>query len=122
MTHRTLTLALAAGVTLAIAGQATAHAHLMSARPAAGGTVTTAPTELDLGFSEGVTLRFTGVTVTGPAAAVPTGAARLGPPGDTALVVPLKGPLAPGLYTVEWHALATDGHKTEGRYTFTISP
>ena len=35
-----------------------AHAHLKSATPAMGGTVATAPTELDLKFTEGVNLKL----------------------------------------------------------------
>ncbi len=88
-----------------------------------GGTVATAPSELHLSFSEGVNSTFTGVKVTGPDhAVVATEKAKLGPDGDTALVVPLTGPLSAGSYKVDWHALATDGHKTEGSYTFTIKP
>ena len=40
--------------------------------------------------------------------------------GDTVLAVPLK-PLPPGVYTVSWHATATDTHKTEGKFTFTVT-
>ncbi len=107
----------------AAATPALAHAHLTAATPAAGGTVPTTPTELDLAFSEGLNLPFTGVKVTGPAgAAVATGKAALGPGGDTTLVVPVAGPLAPGSYTVAWHALSKDGHRTSGTYTFTVKP
>ena len=106
-----------------ISAPAFAHAHLKSATPAIGSIVATAPTELDLKFSEGLNLRFTGVKVTGPAkAAVATGEAALGAGDDTTLVVPVPDPLAPGSYTVAWHALSTDGHKTSGTYTFTIKP
>ncbi len=38
------------------------------------------------------------------------------------LVVPVIGALETGTYKVDWHALATDGHKTDGSYTFTIKP
>ncbi len=31
------------------------------------------------------------------------------------LVVPLDGPLGAGAYTVDWHSLSTDGHKTSGQ-------
>ncbi len=114
---------LAVALTLAAAGPALAHAHLTSAVPAAGGTVAAPPSELDLSFSEGVNPKFTGLALTGPAGdAVPTGAAKLGTGGDTALVVPVTGPLAAGTYKVRWHALATDGHKTDGSYTFTVKP
>jgi methionine-rich copper-binding protein CopC len=37
-------------------------------------------------------------------------------------MVPLSETLAPGAYTVEWHALSADGHKTNGAFTFTVKP
>ena len=107
---------------LVLTGHASAHAHLKSAIPPINGTAA-APAELDLMFSEGLNLKFTGVKVMGPdKKAVATGAAALGAGGDTTLVVPVSAPLAPGAYTVDWHALSTDGHKTNGHYTFTVSP
>ena len=116
-------LALASALTFGLIGQASAHAHLKAAVPAMDGTVASAPTELDLDFSEGVNPKFSGVKVTGPGGvAVPLGEVKLGPAGDKALVVPVSGTLLPGPYKVEWHALATDGHKTEGSYTFTVKP
>jgi len=120
-TARTLMLA---GLGLvAVSAPAFAHAHLKSATPAVNGTVATAPTELDLKFSEGLSLKFTGVKVTGPAkAAVATGDAALGAGDDTTLVVPVSDTLAPGSYAVAWHALSTDGHKTSGTYKFTVKP
>ncbi|RBJ68526.1 copper resistance protein CopC, partial [Pseudomonas sp. MWU12-2534b] len=29
-------------------------------------------------------------------------------------------PLAPGVYTVAWVAVALDGHRTQGHYAFTV--
>ena len=108
---------------LGATGQAFAHAHLKAAIPAVDGAVSAAPTELDLTFSEGLELKFTGLKVTGPdRKAVPTGAATLKPGGDTVLVVPVTVTLSPGPYTVAWHALSTDGHKTSGTYRFTVAP
>ena len=115
-----LTVALA---TLGIAVPAFAHAHLTSAMPPMDASVQTAPTELDLTFSEGLTLRFTGVTLLAPdSKAVPTGPASLKAGGDKVPIVPIPARLGAGLYRVEWHALSTDGHKTQGRYTFTMKP
>ena len=120
---RTSPILLLAALLTTAASPAFAHAHLKSAVPAIGGTVKTSPSELDLGFTEGVNLAFTGVTVKGPGgAAVPIGKAALGSGGATTLVVPVTGTLAAGAYTVDWHALAVDGHKTEGHYSFTIAP
>ena len=116
-------LALATIGVVALTGQATAHAHLKSATPPMNGSVVAAPSELDLTFSEGLNLKFSGVKVTGPGKrAVATGPATLGAGGDTTLVVPVTGDLASGTYTVDWHALSSDGHKTSGSYTFTIKP
>ncbi len=118
-----LVVVAALAVGLGLTGQALAHAHLKSATPAVGSTVATAPTELDLVFSEGLNLKFTGVKITGPAKAnVATGDAALGAGGDTTLVVPVTDTLAAGSYTVAWHALSTDGHKTTGTYKFTVKP
>lgn len=106
-----------------LAGPAFAHAHLRSAVPPPNGAVATAPSELDLTFSEGLNLKFTGAKLSGPdKKPVPTGSPSLGAGGDTTLVVPVTGTLRAGTYTVDWHALSTDGHKTSGAYTFTVKP
>ncbi|MFT4181825.1 MAG: copper homeostasis periplasmic binding protein CopC [Rhizobium sp.] len=115
-----LIAAFAASITLA--GQALAHAHLKFATPAADGTVKQSPSELDLTFSEGLNLKFSGVAITGPdKAVVKTGDAML-MNGDSTLMIPVTGKLTPGKYTVEWHVLSTDGHKTNGSYSFTVAP
>lgn len=123
MTKLARSLVLAGLGLAAVSAPAFAHAHLKSATPAIGGTVAATPTELHLTFSEGLNLKFTGVTLTGPAkAAVSTGDAALGAGDDAVLVVPVSGNLAAGTYRVDWHALSTDGHKTKGTYTFTVKP
>lgn len=126
MKSRTSGLLAAAGggafILIALAGQALAHAHLKSATPAADTVLSAAPSDVDLVFTEDLELKFSGVKVTGPDdVAVTTGEAML-VKGKKTLMVPLKGPLKPGSYTVEWHVLSVDGHKTKGRYTFTVKP
>ncbi|CAN7498966.1 copper homeostasis periplasmic binding protein CopC [Rhizobium rhizogenes] len=107
---------------LGLAGQALAHAHLKSAEPADKSTVASSPSELDLTFTESLNLKFSGVKLTGPGKAVvklgDLGLARNG----TGLTVPVSEALGAGTYTVEWHVLSTDGHKTNGSYTFTLKP
>ena len=123
MTERIRLFALALVLTLGIGSKAEAHAHLKSSTPAISATIASSPSELVLVFSEGVNAKLTGVKVEGPDhASVATGEARLGPGGDTTLVVPVSGRLPAGTYKVNWHALAVDGHKTEGSYAFTIKP
>lgn len=115
-------LAVIAIGTLAVAGQAFAHAHLKASTPADKSTVTAAPTALLLNFTEALTLKFSGATLSGPQkTAIKTGDAQL-IDHDMGLDVPLMGTLEPGAYTVEWHALSTDGHKTTGSFSFTVKP
>jgi len=103
--------------------QAVAHAHLASATPAVDGTVSTSPAELELKFSEPVELKFSGLKVAGPDnSAVAIGAASLAKSEDSTLVVPVSTTLGAGTYTVDWHILSKDGHKTQGSYTFTVKP
>lgn len=117
-----LSAGFAAVASLALSGTAFAHAHLEAAVPAIDGTVKTAPTELDLKFSEELNLKFTGVKVTGPdKKEVKTENAML-MGGDKTFMVNVPAGLANGTYHVEWHALSQDGHKTHGSYKFTVKP
>ncbi|MGY5778954.1 copper homeostasis periplasmic binding protein CopC [Rhizobium sp. LEGMi135b] len=109
-------------MTIALAGQALAHAHLKISTPAADSTIKQAPSVLDLSFTESLNLKFSGATVTGPdRKTIKTGGAAL-TDGDKTLTVPVSDKLAPGKYTVKWRVLSTDGHKTNGSYSFTVAP
>ena len=110
---------LAIPLCFAIVAQAFAHAQLVSSSPPANGMAMPPPTELTLKFSEGIELKFTAVKVKGPdGAAVKTGPLKFDANDATLLIVPLASPLPDGEYTVNWQALAKDGHKTKGHYTF----
>jgi methionine-rich copper-binding protein CopC len=107
---------------LGISGQALAHAHLTGSVPSDKSTVTVAPTEIDLHFSEELNIRFSGAKLRGPGKAeIKAGEGTLADEGKT-LTVPLPTKLEPGTYTVDWHVLSTDGHKTNGSYGFTVKP
>jgi len=110
-------------VPLALATPAWAHAELLQAVPAAGSTtVLPAPTELRLSFSEPLELAFTKVTVIGSdGQPVQTGQLSLDPADPQVLVVPLTGGLTAGTATVDWTAVANDGHKSNGTYSLTIT-
>lgn len=108
---------------VALASSALAHAHLQTSVPTANATVQAAPASLTLHFSEGLVHKLSGVKVTSPGGgAVSTGTRALSTADDKVMTVPLTGPLAPGAYTVEWHAVAKDTHATHGAYTFTVKP
>lgn len=121
MSRFTRLLSFAALAMIAAAGQAFAHTHLKSSVPA-DKTSVASPSELDLTFTEGLNLKFSGIMVTGPDnREVKFGESSL-MDGDKTLMVPVSGKLQPGTYTVDWHVLSTDGHKTNGTYSFTVTP
>ena len=122
MSNPTRIFATAAIVAFALTGQALAHAHLKSAVPAIDSTVAAPPSFLDLTFSEDLNLKFSGVTITGPDKKVVPTVDPMLMDGNTTLMVTLSGKLGAGVYTVAWHALSADGHKTHGTYTFTVKP
>jgi len=98
-----------------------AHAHLKSAFPAINGVTDKAPSDLVLKFNEALNINFTGIKLLNAEHhSLKTGTALLSDSDDKAMVVPLPNALTKGKYTVEWHALSKDGHKTKGKYTFTI--
>ena len=116
--NRSIPVALAAAASFAIAGQAAAHAHLVSSDPAVGGTVS-APKSITLHMSEVLEPRFSGLELSKDGAPVVVKVAV--PAGDKkAIVAEPAAPLAPGAYKVAWHAVAADGHASKGAYTFTV--
>ena len=119
---RAFSLKLSASLAFAlIASQAFAHAQLEKASPPVGGTVASA-SEIRLTFSEGVELKFTKVSVIGPAGAVPLGAAKTVSGDQAVLIVPITKGLAAGVYKVHWQAVSVDTHHTQGTFEFTVKP
>jgi methionine-rich copper-binding protein CopC len=115
-----LTIAAALVFTCA-ATTAFAHAQLEKATPPVGGTVASA-SEIRLEFSEGVEPKFCKVSVTGPAGAVPLGAAKAESGNQAVLVAPISKPLSAGVYKVHWQAVSVDTHHTQGTFEFTVKP
>ncbi len=106
---------------LAQASPASAHAFLERASPPVGSEVATSPPELSITFTEGVEPLFSTIEVDGPnGAAVVAGKPHVASDGDRRLVLQLPK-LPPATYTVIWHATSVDTHRTEGRYTFTVT-
>ena len=111
---------LATAMLATAASAAFAHAQLTAATPAPGSTVA-APTEVAITFDEEVEAKYSTIAVTDAhGARVDGGAAHLVGGDELHLAVPLK-PLAAGSYKVVWHATATDTHKTQGSFTFTVA-
>jgi copper(I)-binding protein len=115
-----VSLLLAAPLLLTASSAAFAHAHLRTASPAAGSSVTESPTEVVIAYTEDVEPKFSTIEVTDSAGQrLDSGVPHI--VGDAShLGVGLKR-LPPGVYTVVWHATAVDTHKTEGTYKFTVA-
>jgi len=96
---------------------AQAHAHLDHANPPVDGTVTSAPQEVALFYTQNLEPAFSTVEVTDSGGArVDEGKAQIS--GNT-MRIGLK-PIGPGSYTVHWHAISVDTHSTEGTFTFRV--
>ncbi len=100
-------------------GAAQAHAHLVGATPAVDGKVQGSPRDLKLSFTEGVVAKLSGVALTDAAGhVIATGPVSA---DGKVVTVPIKATLAPGAYSVEWHAVAADTHRSTGHFGFTVN-
>ncbi len=95
-----------------------AHAHLTRSEPRDGGTVTPAPHQVSLWFTEGLEKSFSSVEVHDASGTrVDDGEAQV---KDNTMQIGLKA-LQPGTYKVIWRALSVDTHKTDGTFTFQVT-
>jgi methionine-rich copper-binding protein CopC len=110
------------GVVASLIGAAAdAHPELRVTDPTAGGATPSSPKEIRLSFSEGVIPKFSGIELkdqTGKVIATP--AAATDPKDKTQLLVPLREPLPPGTYDIDWHAVGADTHRVHGHFSFRV--
>lgn len=117
-----LSALLAALLLLLVAAPAQAHLHLTGSAPAAGDSMSAAPAEIRLSFTEPVELGFSDISLIGPLGEVRTGDPGVPVDSPSVLVVRVLGGLVAGEYTVRWRAASADGHPMEGEYRFTVLP
>jgi len=81
-----------------------------------------APTSVTITFTEGLEADFSSLTVEDESGQrVDLGDAHTAPDNRMRFSVGLK-PLKPGSYKVLWRATSVDTHKTNGSYSFTVTP
>jgi copper resistance protein C len=100
-------------------GAAAAHAHasLAHASPSVGSTMSVAPNEVILTFTERLEAAFSKLAVMDAnGTEVSQGKAQV---NDNTMRIGLK-PLNAGIYKVNWRAVSTDTHKIEGSFTFGV--
>ena len=103
-----------------IAQAAHAHAHPKTMEPAADATLSSAPHEVAIDFSETLEPAFSSIAVTDShGQSVADGKSAIDAGNRKRMHVALTN-LSGGTYTVAWVAVASDGHRTQGRYTFTL--
>ncbi len=96
-----------------------AHASLDHAEPRVGNTVTTAPREVTLWFTQKIEAAFSTITVVNSAGQrIDDGKVRV---SGNRMAISLR-PIGAGTYRVKWHVLSTDTHRTDGDFTFKVGP
>jgi methionine-rich copper-binding protein CopC len=116
--HRWGAALVGAAICVAVAVPAAAHVELIGSSPADGATLTTAPAEVLLEFSEPVQTEFGQVVVLDD-----TGAHHeQGDPQTVgAIVTQSLDKLVPGAYQISYRVGAADGHPITGALTFTVA-
>jgi copper resistance protein C len=104
----------------ALQSQAWAHAFLDHAEPKVGSTVTNSPTEVKIWFTQQVEPAFSSVQVQdAQGKEVDKKDVHVDIKDKMLLEVSLPQ-LSAGTYTVIWHVVSVDTHRTQGRFEFTI--
>lgn len=102
---------------------ALAHGNLKSSQPTAGAHLMVAPRELRLDFTEVPELAFTNATLLGPGGeTVSLSSMRYATDSHRSVILPIRGSLSAGTYTVAWQMAGADGHVMRGRFSFTLAP
>ena len=106
---------------IALPAPALAHAHLDGTKPDSGTTLTVAPSQLVLTFSEAPALAMSALRLFGPDSSAVSLGAVTHDAGIRTLTARIIGPLVAGRYIVEWQTAGDDGHAQRGSYQFVIA-
>jgi copper resistance protein C len=101
-----------------------AHAHAFPKHqtPDAGATVASPPHEVSIEFDDGLEPAFSSIAVSdAQGKSVTQGKSEVDANDKKHMKVALQA-LSPGKYTVAWVAVADDGHRTQGHYSFSVKP
>jgi copper resistance protein C len=105
---------------LTLQTHAWAHAFLDHAEPKVGSTVTNSPAEIKIWFTQELEPAFSALEVQdAQGREVDKKDAHLDDKDKSLFLVSLPQ-LPAGTYTVIWHAVSVDTHRTQGRFQFAI--
>ncbi len=97
-----------------------AHAYPTHQVPGAGATVPVGVKEVAIDFDDGLEPAFSSIDVTDAAGKSVIAAKAVVSGADKRHMAVALNTLPPGDYAVAWVALASDGHRTQGHYHFTV--
>ena len=103
-----------------LAQSAFAHAHPIQRTPGAGATVDVDQKEVSIEFDDTLEPAFSSLKVADAAGKSVTSGKSSVDANDKKHMTVALGALKPGVYTVSWVAVAADGHRTQGHYTFKV--
>ncbi len=122
MIHRRVAMAALSVGLLLVPGPMLAHSLLVRSQPERRATVTRAPEEVRLWFSERIEPAYARVSVWDAGGKqVDAGDAAVDQADATTLAVRTPG-LRAGRYTVRYRVLSVDGHIVESSFDFTVRP
>ncbi len=101
---------------------ALAHAVLDHATPPVEGTVHSAPSKIELSFTEAIESAFASIDVTDSTGQRLDDGTVTVDASDHRLAATGLKPLAAGTYTVTWRVVSVDSHVTTGHFTFSYAP
>lgn len=107
-------------LSLLAASPARAHQQLRSASPAAGDSLSAAPSEIRLTFAQAVEPSLAELRLMGPGGEVALGDLLVPSGSPAVLAAAIVGELVAGDYTVHWLVTGDDGHPVRGELPFTI--
>lgn len=117
MARRFMTGAMVAAVVMSASALVFGHAHLEKTVPAANATLSTAPKDVQLIFSEAPDEAVSKIDIKGPSDTVKLVQTHV--MGKT-LMAHVDGEMTDGLYTVSWQTAGDDGHTQKGEFAFTL--
>lgn len=112
---------LASMMSILLTEAALAHAFPAQEIPKSGAVLAVPPEIVSITFTENIDAHFSGIIVTNQnGQRVDDGDILRDANNQKILSVGMKkGDLPAGVYKVTWHALSSDGHRTQGSYKFT---
>ncbi|WP_314176139.1 copper resistance CopC/CopD family protein [Streptomyces winkii] len=106
---------------IGLAAPASAHAVQTDSSPAEGRVVRSAPKQVTVTFSEGVSMSDGSIRVLGPdGKRLDTDKVREVPDKANTRAVGIKSDAPDGTYTVAWKAVSDDSHPVSGAFTFSV--